>query len=69
MPKPSYNKYGMGDPSPRARAYDQPLYLGLGSQQEISKHKSTTQYPSCHSQEAKTPTGNRTALDFTSYTP
>ena len=30
MPKPSYNKYGMGDPSPR------------GSQQEISKHKSTT---------------------------
>ena len=44
MLKPYYNNYRVGDPSPGARAYDQPLGLTLGSQQEISKRKSTTQY-------------------------
>lgn len=34
----------MGDPSHGAWAYDQPLGLDFGSQQEISKHKSTTDY-------------------------
>jgi hypothetical protein len=33
----------MGGPSPRGRAYGQPLSPGLGSQQEISGHKSTMQ--------------------------
>jgi hypothetical protein len=42
IPKPCYNNYGVGIPSLGGSAYNQPL--GLGSQQEISKHKSTTQY-------------------------
>jgi hypothetical protein len=41
IPQCCYNNYSMGDPPPEARAYGQPL--GLGSQQEISKHKSRTQ--------------------------
>jgi hypothetical protein len=51
-----------------ARAYDQPLGLGLGSQQEISNHKSTTQYTvmslvGCQDIFL----GNTTALGFTTY--
>jgi hypothetical protein len=51
-----------------ARTYDQPLGLGHGSQQEICKHKSTTQYTTMSlTGHQDISLGNTTTSRFTAY--